>query len=176
MAIVVVGAGGRGAGKTALICGLMRAFPDVPWTAVKITSHAHGHSEPIFEESVAGQETDTGRYLASGARRALLVTAHEDALTQAVEQILKKYAASGSLIFESNRVMQVLRPDLCLAVASNLKGGQKPSFEIVDRCKDATVTLAGHDHVILRSTLHFHLASLDRISPPMLAWLKEKLP
>ena len=76
MAIIVVGGGGRGAGKTALVCGLMRALPEIPWTAVKITSHEHGHrAKPIFEETAPGQGTDTARYLAAGARRALLVTA-----------------------------------------------------------------------------------------------------
>ena len=186
MAIIVVGGGGRGAGKTALICGLIRALGDVPWTAVKITTHAHGHAEPIYEEPShqasnrealnAWQETDTARYLASGARRALLVTARETALGELVERILREHGAGGNLIFESNSVLNYLRPDLCLAVATNLNTRTKPSFEIVERCLHATVTLAGHDHVIRGEKIHFHLASLSRISPPMLAWIKEKLP
>ncbi len=91
MAIIVVGGGGRGAGKTALVCGLMRALPEIPWTAVKITTHEHGHDEttPIWEETAPGGGTDTARYLAAGARRALLVTAGEDALGPIVEQILR---------------------------------------------------------------------------------------
>ncbi len=56
MAIIVVGGGGRGAGKTALICGLIRALPEIPWTAIKITSHAHGNPTPIWEETAPGDE------------------------------------------------------------------------------------------------------------------------
>jgi hypothetical protein len=175
MAIIVVGGAGRGAGKTALICGLIHALQDAPWTAVKITSHTHGRSEAIHEETGAGQETDTGRYLVAGAHRALLVTAHETTLGEIVERILSEHRAGGNLIFESNSVLHHLRPDLCLAVAIDLKGNHKPSYEIVERCKDATVTLAGHDHVIPGERLHFHVASLNRISPPMLAWIREKL-
>jgi hypothetical protein len=175
MAIVVVGGSGRGAGKTALICGLIRALNEALWTAVKITSHAHGHAEPIYEESTPGQETDTGRYLDAGACRALLVTAHEDALGNVVQRIVSQHSAGGNVIFESNTVLHYLRPDLCLAVATDLRGGHKPSFEIVERCMDATVTLAGHDHVIQGARIHFHLKSLERISAPMREWVRERL-
>jgi hypothetical protein len=72
-------------------------------------------------------------------------------------------------------VLYHLEPDLCFSVATNLKGGDKPSFEIVERCADATVALGGHDHVIPYERIHFHLRSLERISPPMLEWLRERL-
>jgi hypothetical protein len=174
MAIIVVGGGEKGAGKTALICGLLRALPDRNWTAIKITSHAHSHSEPIFEETVAGEGTDTSRYLAAGARRALLVAADENGLGALVPKILDEHAGA-HLIFESNAVLNHLKPDLCFAVSTSLKGGDKPSFEIVERCADATVALGGHDHVIPGGRIHFHLKSLERISPQMLEWVHEHL-
>jgi len=172
MTIIVVGGSGRGAGKTALICGLLRALPDRNWTAIKITSHAHG--ETIVEETAAGEETDTSRYLAAGAKHALLVTANEGGLGALVQKILGEHPGS-HLIFESNSVLNHLKPDLCFAVSTDLKVGDKPSFEIVERCADATVALGGHDHVIPGARIHFHLRSLEQISPPMLEWLREKL-
>jgi molybdopterin cofactor biosynthesis protein B len=175
MAIIVVGGSGRGAGKTALICGLIRALPNARWTAVKITTHAHGHTEPVFEETATGEGTDTARYLAAGAQRALLVTSHEDDLATALRRILDENRTQENLIFESNSVLNHLKPDLCFAVSMSLKGGRKPSFEIVERCADATVALGGHDHVIPGERIHFHLASLERVSPPMLAWVHERL-
>jgi len=175
MAIIVVGGSGRGAGKTALICGLIRAMPERHWTAVKITTHAHGHAEPVFEETAAGQGSDTSRYLAAGARRALLVTAQEDAVRETLKQVLVELPPGGHLIFESNSVLRHLKPDLCFAVATTLKGGGKASFEIVERYADATVALAGHDHMIPGQRIHFHLRSLECISPTMLEWLKETL-
>jgi len=175
MAIIVVGGSGRGAGKTALICGLIRALPELPWTAVKITSHAHGVAEPVFEETVAGHGTDTGRYLAAGARRALLVKAHEDTYSSLLRTILDEQSPQSNLVFESNSVLNHLRPSLCLAVATRLQGGHKASYELVERCMDASVALGGHDHVIPGERIHFHLQSLERISPPMIAWLRERL-
>jgi hypothetical protein len=174
MSIIVVGGSGRGAGKTALICGLLRALPDRNWIAIKITSHPHGHSDPIHEETVAGQETDTARYMAAGAKHAQLVTASEGGLGVLLERLLNENRG-GHLIFESNSVLNHLKPDVCFAVSTNLQGGHKPSFAIVERCADATVALGGHDHVIPGERIHFHLKALDSISPPMLEWVREKL-
>ena len=83
VAIVVVGGSAKDIGKTALVCAIISALRDFDWTAVKITAHDYiadsvdqvsasvGQS---CEETEAGSETDTSRYLAAGARRALLVT------------------------------------------------------------------------------------------------------
>jgi hypothetical protein len=175
MAIIVVGGSGRGAGKTALICGLIRALPQAKWIAVKITSHDHSKAAPIWEETTPGQESDTARYLAAGARRALLVSAPDETLGSIVQQILEGHGSQDAVIFESNRVLRYLRPDLCLAAASTLHGSHKPTFQLVEECMDATVTLGGHDHVIPGDKIHFHLASLERISAPMQEWLREQL-
>jgi hypothetical protein len=182
MAIIVVGGGGRGAGKTALICGIVRALPEISWTAIKITSHAHVKPTPIWQETVAGDESDTARYLAAGARRALLVTASEDALGPGddtlgpiVEQVLRECPPPAGAIFESNSVLRCLRPDLCLAAASSLKGEHKPSYELVQQRMDAMVELAGHDHIIDVEEITFRLASMERVSPTMQEWLRERL-
>src|SRR3984957_14463515 len=196
MAIIVVGGGGRGAGKTALVCGLMRALPEIPWTAVKITTHEHGRERgqdkttPIWEETTPGEGTDTARYLSAGARRALLVTASEDALGPIVEQILQGNSrASGAsssgaigsgatragIIIESNSVLRHLRPDVCLCAATSPWAEQKASFDLLMEHVDATVELAAHDHIIEASKITFRLASLERVSPTMLDWLRERL-
>jgi hypothetical protein len=197
MAIIVVGGGGRGAGKTALVCGLMRGLPEIPWTAVKITTHEHGQDKttPIWEETAPGQGTDTARYLAAGARRALLVTAGEDALGPIVEQILQEHSrASGvinvgakkvgakkagatraGIIIESNSVLRHLSPDVCLCAATSPWAEQKASFDLLMEHVDATVELAAHDHIIEAEKITFRLASLERVSPTMLDWLRERL-
>jgi hypothetical protein len=201
MAIIVVGGGGRGAGKTALVCGLMRALPEIPWTGVKITTHEHGYEHghgkatPIWEETVPGEGTDTARYLAAGARRALLVTAGEDALGPIVEQILEEHSRvpgvinvdakkvgtekagviRAGIIIESNSVLRHLRPDVCLCAATSPWAEQKASFDLLMEHVDATVELAAHDHIIEAEKITFRLASLERVSPTMLDWLRERL-
>ena len=197
MAIIVVGGGGRGAGKTALVCGLMRALPEIPWTAVKITTHEHGKPAPIWEETEPGEGTDTSRYLAAGALRSLLVTAGEDALGSGddtlgpiVQQILREClppagaikagtvnegAIRAGVIFESNSVLRHLRPDVFLCAATSPWVHEKPSYDLVSQHMDAMVELAGHDHIIEAEKTTFRLASLERVSPTMQEWLRERL-
>jgi len=175
MAIIVVGGGGRGAGKTALVCGLVRAMPEIAWTAVKVTSHEHGKQTAIWEETMPGDATDTARYLAAGARRALLVTADEGALGPLVEQVLGERPERGGVIFESNGVLRVMQPDVCLCAALSPWTEMKPSHELVLEHADATVELAGHDHIIEAEKITFRLASMERVSAVMLEWVRERL-
>jgi molybdopterin-guanine dinucleotide biosynthesis protein len=182
MAIVVVGGSGRGVGKTALVCGLIAALPEFRWTAVKITTHHHGHPEPIWEESEPGHTTDTARYLTAGAARALLVAVPGDDLAALLKELWVKLEPDANVIFESNRILHHLQPDLCLAVEGNSKAVYKPSFRLVPHQKDATVALAERDCVLVDSGPAlsgskplFHLAALERISPEMLEWLRKHL-
>ena len=185
MAIIVVGGGGRGAGKTALVCGLMRALPQIPWTAVKITTHEHGKPTPIWEETEPGEGSDTARYLAAGARRSLLVTAgatgsDDEALGPIVQQVLREClppdkALQSGVIFESNSVLRHLRPDVCLCAATGPWVREKPSYDLLSQRMDAMVELAGHDHIIEAEKITFRLASMERVSPTMLEWLRERL-
>jgi len=184
MAIVVVGGGGRGAGKTALVCGLIRALPEMQWTAVKITTHEHGHEHgkprPIWEETTPGQQSDTARYVASGARRSPgQVTASaetaDDELGPVVENILRECSQTGGVIFESNSVLRVVRPDVCLCAAMSPWAEMKPSHRLLLEHADAMVELAAHDHIIEAEKITFRLASLDRVSPVMVDWVRERL-
>jgi hypothetical protein len=40
---------------------------------------------------------------------------------------------------------------------------------------DAMVELAGHDHIIDAEKITFRLASMERVSPTMLEWVRERL-
>ncbi len=180
MAIIVVGGGGRGAGKTALVCGLIRALPEISWIAVKITTHDHGKPAPIWEETAPGQWTDTARYLAAGARRALLVTAgamgsDEVALGPIVQQILRECPATGGVIFESNSVLGHVRPDVCFCAATSPWAEMKASYDLLLEHADAMVELAGHDHMIEAEKITFRLAAMERVSPVMVDWMRERL-
>ncbi len=178
MVTIVIGGSGRGVGKTALVCGLIGALPEFGWTAVKITSHGHGKDPQVWEEAEAGQGTDTARYLAAGARRAFLITAEDDELESIVTQFSEKQPPAEHLIFESNRILRHLHPDLCLAVTGGRASEQKPSFAEVLKRMDAMVQLAEADRVLFVTPFErprFHLASFQRISPQMLAWLRERL-
>lgn len=176
--IVVVGGSGRNAGKTALICGLIRALPEFAWTAVKISGHDHGMPQSIWEDTAPGMATDTGRYLAAGASRAIFVTATADELGTIIQPLLDAHRQQGfsaALVFESNRILEHVRPAVCLAVEDSANPDPKPSFQLVTHQKDATVVLGAMDGSLPGDIPLFRLAALDRIAPEMLAWLRARL-
>jgi hypothetical protein len=202
MAIIVVGGSNRSVGKTALVCGLIAALPEFRWTAVKITADDHGQPKPIWEEATAGQETDTARYLAAGAVRALLATPTQRGHPPApdfppmLNELWPRFGRGTNLIFESNSVVHYVRADLCLLIHASPGRGlapvvRKPSFTAAVPFSDALVTRSSADGVIPdglclpspepNSTSSaepkpiFHLAALERVSPEMLAWLRERL-
>jgi hypothetical protein len=193
MSILVVAGSGRGAGKTALACGLIAALPDFRWTAVKITTHDHGQTKPIWEEtepaSVQGQGTDTARYLAAGAHRALLATPPllDDSPVSDFSSLLSLLwpllGPGANVLFESNSILNSIHPDLCLAVGSDperesANAQRKPSFIPALRHADALVAHADDDRMFQEgeeSKPIFHLADLERLSPQMLAWVRLRL-
>jgi hypothetical protein len=176
MAIVVVGGSGRGVGKTSLVCGLIAAFPEHRWIAVKITGHLHGQRELLWEEAAPGHGTDTARYLAAGARRAFLVTAVDEELR--IDEIRAAFGPGANVIFESNRIVEVLRPDLCIGAMGGTSGEVKASFEPFVGRADAFVVGAGRDFGSLKlpsSAKIFRLARFDCISREMIDWVLARL-
>ena len=174
MAIVVIGSSGRNTGKTTLACALISALREFEWIAVKITSHTHSDLEPIHGELSGGDATDTARYLTAGARRAFLVTASDDQLPLRLNELRSRLDPASHLLFESNRIVAHIEPDLCLAIADPRDEQPKPSFTTLLNRADAIVT-SGHADFERQGKPVFTLESIAEISAPMLAWLREKL-
>jgi hypothetical protein len=104
LAVLVISGSGRGAGKTAVGCALMAAMPELRWAAVKMTPHVHDGASGIWEETDAGSEKDTGRYLAAGALRAFLVTADSASLAEESTLVARERAVEcDAWLVESNR-------------------------------------------------------------------------
>lgn len=189
MAIIVVGGSGRGVGKTTLVCGVIATLPDLQWVAVKITCHEHWTVEPIWEESEPGNETDTARYLAAGARRAFLLTVpekrdlNETALGSVLGEFFRHAGRGQNVIFESNRVLQHVQPNVCLMVQSDVEAEPKPSFQHAVRFADALVARAEADGVNGLGPKQpgnmnrpiFQLAQFAQLSPLMAGWIREQL-
>ncbi len=131
MAIIVVGGHTRNIGKTTLAAQIIAAFPDLAWTAMKITQYGHGvcsangepcdcvtadHSMAVSEERDATSGTDTSRMLAAGARRVLWVRTQQGELLGAMPRVRKEVAAAGNVLIESNSILRFLKPDVYVAV------------------------------------------------------------
>jgi molybdopterin-guanine dinucleotide biosynthesis protein len=157
VAIVVIGGHSRNVGKTSVVAGLVRALPEMRWTAVKITQYGHGicsangepcdcvtadHSLAITEERNPDSGTDTARYLGAGAAKSLWVRTQQGQLAEAMPRLRRALAAAENAIIESNSVLQFLRPDVYLALLDPSNADFKPSaLRYLDRA-DALLLLS----------------------------------
>jgi hypothetical protein len=154
--IAVVGGHSRNAGKTRVICGLLRALPEARWTAIKLSPHAHPET---------GGDRDTNRYLAAGAARALLTTTPQ--------QAREALAGAGHALVESNRVLDVLAPDLYLFVV-NAAEPFKPGAHLYLARADAFV-LVGPTPPPLPGRLSFPVEPPTYTSPELVEFVRRRL-
>ena len=154
MAVIVVGGHSRSVGKTSVVAGIIAALPEMHWTAAKITQYGHGicsangepcdcatddHSWAITEEHDRSGESDSSRFLVSGAVRSLWVRTRQGMLAEAMPRLRKELASAQNVILESNSVMRFLRPDLYITVLDAANPDFKASAkEYLDRA-DAVI-------------------------------------
>lgn len=154
--LIVVGGHSRNIGKTSVVAGLIQALPQWDWTAMKITQFGHGicsasgtscdcclapdHPYAIAQERRPGH-SDTGRFLAAGARRSYWVRTATGQLANAMPAVREVCAASRNLIVESNSIVEFLQPDLYLVVLDFAQGDFKASSRRFLSRADACVVI-----------------------------------
>jgi hypothetical protein len=154
--LIVVGGHSRNIGKTSVVTGIIQALPEWGWTAMKITQFGHGVCSvsgtscdcslvpecpyAISEESHPN-DSDTGRFLAAGARRSYWVRTATGQLANALPAVQEIRAASRNLIVESNSIVEFLTPDLYLVVLDSAQGDFKPSSRRFLNRADACVVI-----------------------------------
>jgi hypothetical protein len=129
--MVVVGGHSRNVGKTSVVVGLIAALPEMRWTAVKITQHGHGictvngqpcdcacdeRGQSMVEERDRSGGSDTSRFLVAGAEHSLWVRTEQGKLGEVIPGLQRRLQSAGSVIIESNSVLEFLKPTLYLAV------------------------------------------------------------
>jgi hypothetical protein len=153
--LVVVGGHSRNIGKTSVVCGIIRGLPDLNWTAIKITQYGHGvcshegelcecadpiHPVAISEERTASG-TDSGRFLAAGARQAFWVRTPAGGLGEAMPRLRRILSHAEHAIVESNSLLQFMKPDMCLMVVDGAVADFKlTSRRFLDRAHALVVT------------------------------------
>lgn len=137
MALIVVGGQMKHAGKTTLVCEIIRHFVSARWTAAKITSHFHeprecarvasGSGWTIWEQSASNSQMDTARYLEAGAARSVLVSTESESLALACAALKAEFSGKENAIVESTAGAELLAPDLFLLVVNPGSGEIKAS-------------------------------------------------
>lgn len=148
MALIVVGGQAKHVGKTTLVCDVIRHFADARWLAAKITPHFHAQQQPVLssgsgwiicEQHAADLDVDTGRYLAAGAVRSLLICAELRSLSDACAALKKEVVASPNAIVESTSAAHLLAPDVFILVVNPDDQQIKPSAREQLALADAVV-------------------------------------
>jgi hypothetical protein len=183
MALIVVGGHSRSVGKTSVVAGIIAALPEMRWTAVKITQFGHGvcsangepcdcetddHAWAVTEERDRSGESDSSRFLVSGASRSLWVRTRQGMLAEAMPRLRKELANAENAILESNSVIRFLRPDLYLTVLDAANPDFKATArEYLDRA-DAVILHEGAAQPLWNNVSLKPVAGkpVFRISPP----------
>ncbi|HJQ25636.1 MAG TPA: hypothetical protein VKA60_17070 [Blastocatellia bacterium] len=151
MKMVMVGGHTRNIGKTSVVEGIIRGLPEMNWTAVKITQFGHGvcstsgelcdcavaeHAFAITAERRMDSGTDTARFLAAGARRALWVRTGQGELHTALPALKEAIADEAHVIVESNSLRRFIKPTLFLQVVdptgADFKDSARQFFDMAD--------------------------------------------
>lgn len=194
--LVMVGGHSRNIGKTSVVEGVIRALPDAAWTAVKITQYGHDvcapkgascdcasggdHPYALTEERGPG-DTDSGRFLAAGARRAFWLRTAQGELGHAIPSLREIIAGSENVILESNSAMQFFNPDLYVVLLDPAVADMKEStrryfdranvFVVADR-GETPFPWEGVPHRWLQGKPRFIARPPVYVDSEMCAWLR----
>ncbi len=149
--LLAVGGQCRKVGKSALVADIIQAFPNRHWTAVKITPYAEsrcpvngpscdcspqGHPYAIREETSRAGKSDSSRFLASGAHRALWLETKEHFLQNALPALAAELANAGHALIESDALMRFWKPSLFVMVLDpsnpDFKDSARENLELAD--------------------------------------------
>jgi hypothetical protein len=200
MAIVVVGGHSRSVGKTSVVVNLIARLPQFNWTACKITQFGHGfctangepcdcqtdeHTIAISAERDPTTGTDSARFLAAGARRSLWVRTRVGRLAEAMPRIRQEIDAAENIIFESNSLLQFLRPDLYLTVMDHATADFKDSARLfLDRADAVLLRTSGRQLMpqwngvslrLLAGKPRFLVTPPDLIGDDLVAFVEQRL-
>lgn len=154
--MLLLGAEGRNAGKTALACSIIARFGgQFPVVGVKVTT-VHGRTGPcprggdgcgacsgfdgpwcIEEETGANPGKDTARMLQSGARRVFWARTGDDSLGDCLEALRSRIDPAALVVAESNSLAKVCDPGVFLMVrergAASVKTAARAVIHHADR-------------------------------------------
>ncbi len=199
MAVVVIGGHSRSVGKTSVVAGLIAALPEYNWTAMKITQYGHGvcsmngeachcatedHTWAMSEEKDRSGESDTSRFLVSGAARAWWVRTEQGRLAEAVPTIRRRLAESKNAILESNSILKFVRPDIYITVLEPTTADFKRSAqEFLDRAdavilhqmKATSPTWSGISLKPVAGRPVFHIQPPDYVTEEIVGFVRQRM-
>ena len=199
MRMVVVGGNSRSVGKTSVAAGLIRALTGYDWTAVKLTQYGHGicaadgkecgcapqeHPWAVTEETDAGGGSDTSRFLAAGARRALWVRVRMGMLEAVLPALGQAIGNDDAVIVESNSILEYYDPAVYLTVLDGSRQDFKESARRFLPRADGIILLGSLPSQsawkdirpeVIRNKPIFSISAAEYVTPEMVAFVERRL-
>jgi len=200
----MVGGHTRNIGKTSVVEGIIRATPELNWTAAKITQFGHGvcsvngeacgcavseHQFSITEEREPNVRTDSARFLAAGAKRSLWVRTKQGELITALPAFKQRIGDEEFVIVESNSLRRFMTPSIYLQVLDpanpDFKASAPQYFDLSDAFvlveRDGGISMTLPSAALLAREIEknkpcFTVREQDRfISDEVIQYIREKL-
>ncbi len=128
--LLIIAGTGTKSGKTSMACKIIRQFPELKITAVKITPHFHEttpgllpltekNGYAIYEETDREGFKDTSRMLCAGAQKVYFAKVWDAALPEAFREIMDRIDPGTPVICESPALRYFVQPGAFIIMTSD---------------------------------------------------------
>ena len=156
--LLLIAGTGTKSGKTSMACKIIRQFPELRITAIKITPHFHettsglvtiseGTGYAIYEETERKGFKDTSRMVDAGAQKVYFAKVWDNQLFEVFNKIIKLIPEGTPIICESPALRNYAKPGVFIIMTSYT----------VNKHKDIS-------HLIALPHVMFQYEALDSIS------------
>jgi hypothetical protein len=151
--LILIGGHSRSVGKSTILAAVRDALAPLPWKAIKISRHRHvATAAPLRMDRGEGQ---------------ILLRAPESGLGEAARFIAQFPCA----LVESNRLIELVQPDLALFVARQTIADWKDSATAFLARSDAAIVVGPGELPIAFPGPSFRLSFGQHMSPELVAFL-----
>lgn len=151
--VLLIAGSGRNVGKTLLACHIIHSNAEVPFWAVKISSHFHDiqhHVSPIAQSEgyFIGEETDehsskdSSRFLKAGAGRVFYIQANDEGLPKVADWMRSYIPLTVPVVVESAAIGGLIKPGMAVYVKgcdAEKSPGWQYNYITIETNKDAIV-------------------------------------
>ena len=127
--LLLIAGTGTKSGKTSMACRIIRQFPDLRITSIKITPHFHETTDglilisekqgyAVYEESERKGIKDTSRMLRAGADKVYFAKVWDEQLSDAFSELMKIIPEGTPVICESPAVRNFAEPGVFIIMTS----------------------------------------------------------
>lgn len=156
--LLLIAGTGTKSGKTTMVCKIIRQFPELRITAVKITPHFHettqglvtiteGAGFAVYEETESKGFKDTSRMVESGAHKVYFAKVWDNQLPEVFKEIMKSIPEGTPVICESPALRNFAEPGVFIIMTSST----------INKHKDVS-------HLQKLPHVMFHYEALDTMS------------